>query len=156
MRNIDLMDPKALTERVEVWLEEFPGDLICARQVWYEGLEGEGVPEPSLVVALEDMIAALPDWKPVGEMRYEKYGMQYSFKREQSESRREEAREKMMVQHLFKVGGLYQAPDGTVYKIALAEVYNIRCFEFKDGHMTGPMVKIHPLSDLAKSLKEVG
>lgn len=156
MRNIDPIDHKALAERVEVWLEEFAGDLICARQVWYEGLEGEGVPEAALVVALEDMIAALPDWKAVGEVRYEKYGMQYSFKREQTEARREDAREKVMVQHLFKVGGLYQAPDGKVYKIALSEVYNLRCFEVKDGHLTGPMVKIHPLSDLAKSLKEVG
>lgn len=156
MRNTDQMDPKALAERVEVWLEEFPGDLICARQLWYEGLEGQGVPDPALVVALEDMIAALPDWEAVGEVRYEKYGSQYSFKRPQSEARRQAARDKVMVQHLFKVGGLYQAPDGTVYKIALSEVYNLRCFQVKDGHMTGPMVKIHPLSDLAKSLKEVG
>lgn len=156
MRNIDPIDPKALAERVEVWLEEYPGDLICARQLWYEGLEGEGVPDPALVVRLEELIAALPDWKAVGNVRYEKYGAQYSFKREQSEERREAAREPLMVQHLFKVGGLYQAPDGTVYKIALAEVYNLRCFEFKDGRMVGPMVKIHPLSDLAKSLKEVG
>lgn len=156
MRNIDPIDTKALAERVEVWLEEYPGDLICARQLWYEGLEGEGVPEPSLVVALEDMIAALPEWKAVGDVRYEKYGAQYSFQRQQSAQRRKAAEEPLMVQHLFKVGGLYQAPDGKVYKIALAEVYNLRCFEFKDGHMTGPMVKIHPLSDLAKSLKEVG
>ena len=41
MRNIDPIDHKTLAERVEVWLEEFPGDLICARQVWYEGLEGK-------------------------------------------------------------------------------------------------------------------
>lgn len=101
-------------------------------------------------------MAALPDWERVGDVRYEKYGMQYSFKRPQSAARRKAAEEPLMVQHLFKVGGLYQAPDGKVYKIALAEVYNLRCFEIKDGHMTGPMVKIHPLSDLAKSLKEVG
>ena len=53
MRNIDPIDPKAQAERVEVWLEEYPGDLICARQLWYEGLEGEGVPDPALVVRLE-------------------------------------------------------------------------------------------------------
>lgn len=147
---------KALAEAVEVWLEEFPGDLICARQIWYEGLGGEGVPTPEQVVAIEEATAALPDWKAVGEVRYEKYGMQYSFKREQTPERRRAAEEPLMVQHLFRVGGLYEAPDGRVYKIALAEVYNLRCFEMKDGHMTGPMVKIHPLSDLAKSLKEVG
>ena len=156
MRNIDPIDPKTLAERVEVWLEEYPGELICARQLWYEGLEGEGVPEPSLVVALEDLIAALPEWKSVGEVRYEKYGMQYSFKREQSAARRKAAEEPLMTQHLFKVNGRYQTPEGKVYQVVLSEVYNLRCFEIKDGHMTGPMVKIHPLSDLAKSLKEVG
>ena len=56
----------------------------------------------------------------------------------------------------FAFVGCGKKDDGKVYKIALAEVYNLRCFEIKDGHMTGPMVKIHPLSDLAKSLKEVG
>ena len=156
MANSKAKDPKLLAETVEVWLEEFPGDLICARQIWYEGLGGEGVPTPEQIVAIEDAVAALPDWEKAGDVRYEKSGMQYSFKRPQSERRRRSAEEPLMVQHLFKVGGLYQTPDGTVYKIALAEVYNLRCFEVKDGHMTGPMVKIDPLSDLAKSLKEVG
>ena len=156
MAKVKASDPKAMAEAVEVWLEEFPGDLICARQIWYEGLGGEGVPTPAQIVAIEDAVAALPDWERVGDVRYEKYGMQYSFKRPQSAARRKAAEDPLMVQHLFKVGGLYQAPDGKIYKIALAEVYNLRCFEMKDGHMTGPMVKIHPLSDLAKSLKEVG
>jgi hypothetical protein len=62
---------------------------------------------------------------------------------------------KIMVQHLFKVGGLYRAPDGRVYKVVLSEVYNLRCFEIVDGHMVGGMVKIHPTSELAGSLVEV-
>ena len=113
------------------------------------------MPDPELVVAIEDAIASLPDWKQVGDVRYEKYGVQFSFKREQSARRRQEAGEPLMVQHLFKVGGRYRTPEGKVYQIALSEVYNLRCFEIKDGHMTGPMVKINPLSELAKSLKEV-
>ena len=61
----------------------------------------------------------------------------------------------MMIQHLFKLGGLYKAPDGKVYKVVVSEVYNLRCFEIVGGNMVGGMVKIHPTSDLAKSLVEV-
>jgi hypothetical protein len=61
-----------------------------------------------------------------------------------------------MVQHLFKLNGKYKAPDDKVYKIVLSEVYNLRCFEIDaQGNLFGPMVKIHPESDLAKSLVEV-
>ena len=63
--------------------------------------------------------------------------------------------DRIMVQHMFKVGGLYRAPDGRVFKVVLSEVYNLRCFEVKDGNLVGGMVKIHPTSDLAKSLVEV-
>jgi hypothetical protein len=62
---------------------------------------------------------------------------------------------KMMIQHMFKLGGLYKAPDGKVYKVVVSEVYNLRCFEIVGGNMVGGMVKIHPTSDLAKSLIEV-
>ncbi len=61
----------------------------------------------------------------------------------------------MMVQHMYKLGGLYKTPDGKVYKVVCCEVYNLRCFEIVDGNMTGGMVKIHPDSELAKSLVEV-
>lgn len=61
----------------------------------------------------------------------------------------------IMVQHMFKLNGLYRAPDGRVFKIVLSEVYNLRCFEVVDGNLVGGMIKIHPTSDLAKSLVEV-
>ena len=60
----------------------------------------------------------------------------------------------MMVQHLFKKEGLYKTPDGKTLKVITSEVWNLRCFEIVDGKMTGPMIKIHPESDLAKSLVE--
>jgi len=63
--------------------------------------------------------------------------------------------ERIMVQHMFKLNGLYKAPDGRIFKIVLSEVYNLRCFEYVDGKLVGPMVKIHPTSDFAKSLVEV-
>jgi hypothetical protein len=62
---------------------------------------------------------------------------------------------KIMVQHLFKLNGLYREPDGRVLKIVLCEVYNLRCFEVKDGNLTGPLIKIHPESDRAGALAEV-
>lgn len=62
---------------------------------------------------------------------------------------------KLMVQHKFKLGGLYKTPDGKILKIVCSEVWNLRCFEVVDGHMVGRMIKIHPESDLAKSLVEV-
>jgi len=62
---------------------------------------------------------------------------------------------KIMVQHMFKLGGLYKTPEGKVYKVVLSEVWNLRCFEIVAGNMVGGMVKIHPESDLAKSLVAV-
>ena len=62
---------------------------------------------------------------------------------------------KIMVQHMFKKGGQYKTPEGKVYKVVVSEVYNLRCFEMVDGNMVGGMVKIHPESDLAKSLVAV-
>jgi hypothetical protein len=61
----------------------------------------------------------------------------------------------IMVQHLFKIQGNYKAPDGRVFRVVLSEVYNLRCFEVVNGNLVGPMVKIHPKSDFAKSLVEV-
>jgi len=60
----------------------------------------------------------------------------------------------IMVQHLFKLNGLYRGPDDKVWKVVASEVYNLRCFEIADGKMTGPMVKIHPTSDYAKKMVE--
>ena len=61
----------------------------------------------------------------------------------------------LMVQHLFRRDGFYKEPDGRVLKIITSEVWNLRCFEFKDGRLIGPMQKIHPESDRAKALVEV-
>jgi hypothetical protein len=63
--------------------------------------------------------------------------------------------EKIMVQHMFKPGALYKTPDGKILKVVLSEVYNLRCFEVVNGNMVGRMIKIHPTSELAKSLVEV-
>jgi hypothetical protein len=63
------------------WLGEFPGELICARQIWYEGLGGCGVPNPADMNAMEAVLSSLGDWKNIGNTRYEKFGTQNSWKR---------------------------------------------------------------------------
>ena len=152
-------DTALLERRIASYLDDFPSDVICPLQIWYEGLGAYGVPTPADTAAMTDVLERQEGWTDAGVVRYEKFGAQKSYKRARTESARTEKRplrEKgIMVQHLFKVGGLYRAPDGKLYKVVLSEVYNLRCFEIVDGHMTGGMVKIHPTSDLAKSLTEV-
>ena len=80
MAIIDVSDPKALKTAVEKYLSEFPGDLICALQLWYEGLGGMGVPTAAEMAAIQDAIANVPGWTDVGSVRYEKYGAQKSYK----------------------------------------------------------------------------
>lgn len=135
------------------WLNDFPGDVTCALQIWYEGLGGMGTPNPAEIAAIEEVMAGAKDWEPVGNVRYEKMGQQPSFKRKAANKAKESKH--IMVQHMFKVNSLYRAPDGRVFKIALSEVYNLRCFEVVNGNLVGGMIKIHPTSDFAKSLVEV-
>jgi hypothetical protein len=146
-------DTALLERRITSYLDAFSGDVICPLQIWYEALGGYGVPEPADTAAVTDVLDKSEVWIDAGVIRYEKFGPQKSYKRTGSAPANTGSR--IMVQHLFKVGGLYKAPDGKVYKVVLSEVYNLRCFEIADGHMVGGMVKIHPTSDLAKSLTEV-
>ena len=80
MAKTDVSDPKALKAAVEVYLGAFPGDLICALQLWYEGLGGQGVPNTAEMAAIQDALANAPGWTDVGNVRYEKYGAQRSYK----------------------------------------------------------------------------
>ena len=152
MAKTDVSDPKALKAAVGKYLGEFPGDLICALQLWYEGLGGQGVPNPTEMAAIEGEIGAVPGWKDVGNVRFEKFGVQKSYKMPKGQS---DVADRKMIQHLFKRDGLYKEPDGKVLKIVTSEQWNLRCFEFADGRLTGPMIKIHPESDRAKALVEV-
>ena len=78
---VSTANTQGLTNAMTAWLNEFPGDLICARQIWYEGLGGCGVPNPADMAAMEDVFNGLSGWKNVGDVRYEKFGMQNSWKR---------------------------------------------------------------------------
>ena len=152
MAKIDVSDPNALKAAVGKYLDNFPGELICALQVWYRGLGGQGVPNAAEMAAIQDAIADTPEWADVGDVRSEIFGVQRSYKF--SGKKPQELNGKVMIQHVFKREGLYKEPDGTLLKIVTSELWNLRCFEIKDGKMTGPMIKIHPQSDRAKALVE--
>ncbi|NLO47980.1 MAG: hypothetical protein GX111_06645 [Clostridiales bacterium] len=70
-----------LRSAITRYLDAFPGDTICARQIWYEGLGGCGVPNPADMAAMEAVLSDIPGWKPIGDVRYEKFGTQNSYKR---------------------------------------------------------------------------
>ncbi len=81
MGKISIGSAQELQAAMSKWLGEFPGDVICARQIWYEGLGGYGVPTPADMEAMEGVLNSLDGWKNVGNVRYEKFGAQNSWKR---------------------------------------------------------------------------
>ncbi|MCL1834638.1 MAG: hypothetical protein FWG48_00615 [Oscillospiraceae bacterium] len=81
MAKFDVTDSKALSAAAAKYLADFPGDTICAVQLWYEGLGGQGVPTPEEMAAMDTALGAATGWKDIGGTRFEKYGVQHSFKR---------------------------------------------------------------------------
>lgn len=140
-------------QRVTDWLKEFPGDTVCVRQIWYECFEGSGIPNSETYGEIESVLAGSGDWTQAGDIRYEKMGMQPSFRRAQNPEPVKDGR--IMVQHMFKVGGTYRDSEGKLLRIVLSEVFNIRCFELQDGSLVGRMIRFDPCSDYAKTLVEV-
>jgi hypothetical protein len=155
-----------LRASVARFLAQYPGDTICLRQIWYEGLDGHGVPGPARMDEMRAAIEGCDDWKPLGNVRHEKYGVQFTFRRAKPRpagggsavaggKSGTTAPNDLLIQHVFKLNSLHRAPDGRTFKIVVAEVYNLRCFEVVDGKLVGGMVKIHPGCELAQSLVEV-
>ena len=67
--------------RIESYLAAYPGDMVCAMQVWYEGLGGQGVANPEQTAAMEEVLGSAAGWTDAGDVRYEKFGVQKSFRR---------------------------------------------------------------------------
>ena len=78
MARINTADETVLTAAVSKYLEAFPGDTMCALQLWYEGLDGQGAPNPAEMSAMNAALEKAPGWEPRGDVRYEKFGMQKS------------------------------------------------------------------------------
>jgi hypothetical protein len=154
MQRFNTGNKVALDNAVRKYLTGFPGDMICPLQIWYEALGGYGAPTPEDDAALTDSLSRVEGWKAAGTGHYEKYGDQPTWTKPAGQRQPDYATDgHIAVQHLFKVNGIYKAPDGKRYKVVLSEVYNLRCFEVDDkGNLTGPMVKIKPTGDLAKTL----
>ena len=78
MARMNVADEKALLEAVNKYLNDFPGDTMCALQLWYEGLSGQGAPNPTEMAAMDAALEKAPGWEPRGNVRYEKFGAQKS------------------------------------------------------------------------------
>ena len=72
---------ESIKSGAEAYLAAYPGDVTCALQVWYEGLGGHGVPGPEQTAELEGILGSAGGWTDAGDVRYEKFGVQKSFKR---------------------------------------------------------------------------
>lgn len=139
-------------ERIRGYIKGYRGDMLCARQVWYEALEGCGIPDDEDISFISRVLESTDGWTDVGVQRYEKFGRQPSYSRKIIPEDCFDDGGHIRVQHMFKVGSMYQVPDGKVYKIVLCEVYNLRGFEIERGKLVGSMIRIDPTSELAKSL----
>ncbi|MBQ8026235.1 MAG: hypothetical protein IKS27_06975 [Oscillospiraceae bacterium] len=147
-----------LVARVKEILKDHPSEHMNAYRVWYEGFEGCGMPGTDVYdVIVETMRSMTDDWKDIGPMRWEKYGVvNPSFLNlNYANARKTDPFGNDMLQHRFHLGKHYQGPDGKIYWIPVMEDYDLRAFERKDGKYVGTMVEIDPRSDYAKAMVEV-
>lgn len=147
-----------LVDKVKEILKDHPSEHMNAYRVWYEGFEGCGMPGADVYdVIVETFRSLTDDWKDIGPMRWEKYGVvNPSFLNlHYAEASKTDANGNPMLLHRFHLGKHYQGPDGKVYWIPVMEDYNLRAFERKDGKYVGTMVRIDPNSDYARAMVEV-
>ena len=147
------------SEQVSRWAKEYiltcPSEITCAFRVWYEGFEGYGMPTKQIVTAIEKGIEDSGCWTNVGPRRFEKYGVVNAYINDNYANAAKDKDGNPMILHKFHAGSKYQGPDGKVYWIPVVEVFDMRCFEYKDGKYVGNMVEIDPNSDYAKAMVEV-
>ena len=153
-----IMTKDELVSCVKEILKDHPSEHMNAYRVWYEGFEGCGMPGADVYdVIVETMRSMTDDWKDIGPMRWEKYGVvNPSFLNlHYADARKTDEHGNDMLLHRFHLGRHYQAPDGRVFWIPVMEDYNLRAFERKDGKYVGTMVLIDSRSDYAAKLVEV-
>lgn len=147
-----------LVSRVKAFLKDHPSEHMNAYRVWYEGFEGCGMPGTDVYdVIVETLRSLTDDWKDIGPMRFEKYGVvNPSFENlHYDEVRKVDQHGNPMLYHRFHLGKHYQGPDGRVFWIPVMEHFNMRAFERKDGKYVGTMVEIDPFSEYAQQMVEV-
>lgn len=155
------MRKEEIAERVKAILKDHPSEHMNAYRVWYEGFEGCGMPGTDVYeVIVETMRSMKDDWKDIGPMRWEKYGViNPSFQNlhyaEAQKVWSGDGPDVPMLLHQFHLGRHYQGPDGRVFWIPVIEDFDMRAFERKDGKYVGNMVEIDPRSDYARQMVEV-
>ena len=151
-----LLEKEEIVARVQEILAACPSEHTNAFRVWYEGFEGCGRPSAAVRDIIDEAIASAGDWTSIGPMRWERYGVvDPSYINENYANEIKELGGNAMIQHMYHVGKHYQGPDGRVFWVAVAEVFDLRCFERKDGKYVGQMVEIDPLGDYARQMVEV-
>ena len=155
------MTKEELFDRVKGFLKDHPSEHINAFRIWYENFEGCGMPGADVYECIVEAIRSVPeDWKDIGPMRWEKYGvvdpsflnLHYA---EAHKTFDAPGGQQEMLLHQFHMGKHYQGPDGRVFWIPVIEDFDMRCFERKDGKYVGNMVEIDPRSDYARQMIEV-
>ncbi len=152
------MTKEELVAHVKDMLKDHPSEHMNAYRVWYEGFEGCGMPGTDVYdVIVETFRSLSDDWKDIGPMRWEKYGVvNPSFLNlNYAKARKTDAFGNDMLLHRFHLGKHYQGPDGRVFWIPVMEDFDMRAFERKDGKYVGTMVEIDPRSEYAQQMVEV-
>jgi hypothetical protein len=152
---IQTLSEAELASKAAEYALKCPSEVTCAFRIWYEDFEGYGMPTKQVITAIEKGIVDSGRWTPVGLRRFEKYGMVNAYTNNQYDTAAKEYGGHDMVLHHFHAGSKYQGPDGKVYWVAVVEVFDMRCFEYKDGKYVGNMVEINPYSDYAKAMVEL-
>lgn len=152
---IKTLTDQELSQQAKAYAMSCPSEVTCAFRIWYEDFEGYGMPTKQVISAIEKGIEESGRWTNVGLRRFEKYGKVNAYTNNDFANAPKEKDGHDMVLHRFHAGSKYQGPDGKVYWVAVVEVFDMRCFEYKDGKYVGSMVEIDPNSDYAKAMVEL-
>ena len=153
------MTEAELAARVRAILKDHVSEYMNGYRVWYEGFEGCGMPGTDVYeVLVATMRSMTAEWKEIGPMRWEKYGVVdpsfYNLRYEKAA--KDDEKGNFMLLHRFHLGRHYRGPDGKVFWIPIMEDLNMRAFERgEDGKYIGTMVEIDPRGEYARQMVEV-
>ena len=73
---VKTVEKQEIVDRVKEILKDHPSEHMNAYRVWYEGFEGCGMPGTDVYDVIVETMRSMPeDWKDIGPMRMEKYGV---------------------------------------------------------------------------------